>query len=258
MRDSHLARILEDKRRRLDRGEFVVDAARLGSADGSRFVAALRGPGVRVIAEIKAGSPSAGEILRSPDDVVELMAAAYARAGAAAISVVTEEDHFGGKPRWLPRVKGASGLPVLMKDFLLEERQLDHALSLGADAVLLIAAALPTEKLGQMRRAAGDRGLAVLVEVEAHHEEDLLRAAAVQPDVLGVNARDLVTFRVDHAAACDLGRRIPPGPVRLAESGIRDRNDLRRLAAAGYEAFLVGESLLRAGNPERALQQLLS
>ncbi|MBC8647799.1 MAG: indole-3-glycerol-phosphate synthase TrpC, partial [Thermoanaerobaculia bacterium] len=80
----------------------------------------------------------------------------------------------------------------------------------------------------------------------------------VHPDVLGVNARDLVTFRVDHAAACDLGSRIPPGPVRLAESGIRDRRDLRRLAAAGYEAFLVGESLLRAGNPERALQQLLS
>ncbi|MFN2385734.1 MAG: indole-3-glycerol-phosphate synthase [Thermoanaerobaculia bacterium] len=253
---SHLARILEDKRRRLDRGDYAAPPAGSGGSDGGRFVAALREPGARVIAEIKAGSPSAGEILASPEGAVDSLAAAYARGGAAAISVVTEEDHFGGQPRWLPRVKEASELPVLMKDFFLDERQLDHALALGADAVLLIAAALPPEELAAMRRGARDRGLAVVAE--AHDEEELLRAAAVDPDVLAINARDLATFRVDLAAAGRLGGRIPPGPVRLAESGIRGRTDVLRLAAAGFEAFLVGESLLRAGDPERALRSLLS
>lgn len=253
---SHLARILEDKRRRLDRGEYATEVSAPGRSDGERFAAALRQPGVRVVAEIKAGSPSAGEILARPEEAVESLAAGYARGGAAAISVVTEQDHFGGKPQWLPRVKESSGLPVLMKDFFLDERQLDHAVSLGADAVLLIVAALPAAKLAHMRRAAGERGLAVVVE--GHDEEELLRAAAVAPDVVGVNARDLATFRVDLAAACSLGRRIPPGPVRLAESGIRDRTDLLRLAEAGYEAFLVGETLLRADDPERALRELTS
>jgi indole-3-glycerol phosphate synthase len=253
---SHLARILEDKRRRLDRGDYGARTRPAATSGRARFVASLRQPGVRILAEIKARSPSAGEILASPDGAVDSLAAAYARGGAAAISVVTEEDHFGGKPAWLPRVRRVSGLPVLMKDFLVDERQLDQALALEADAVLLIAAALPGPALARMRSAAGERGLAVVVE--AHDEEELLRAAGVAPDVLGVNARDLTTFRVDLPAACRLGARIPPGPVRLAESGIRDRSDVRLLAAAGYEAFLIGETLLRAADPELALHGLLA
>jgi indole-3-glycerol phosphate synthase len=122
--------------------------------------------------------------------------------------------------------------------------------------VLLIVAALPAEKLPDMRRAAAERGLAVVVE--AHDEEEIRRAAAVAPDVIGVNARDLATFRVDLASARGLGQRIPPGPVRLAESGIRDRSDLLSLTEAGFEAFLVGEALLRSDDPEQALRRLLS
>jgi indole-3-glycerol phosphate synthase len=153
------------------------------------------------------------------------------------------------------RAKRISGLPVLLKDFLISERQLDHALSLGADAVLLIVRALAEGDLAALRRAAADRGLAVVVE--AHTADEIPRAAAVLPDVLGVNARDLATFETDSAALAPLAAAIPGGPVKLAESGISSREDVRFLSAAGWEAFLVGESLLRADDPEEALRELV-
>ena len=250
-----LDRILEDKRRRL-RGPSTSAAGDGPPSDGDGFVRALRSAGVRVIAEIKARSPSAGEILASPAVRVEAIARAFAAGGAAAISVVTEQDHFGGDPAWVPRARAASGLPVLMKDFFVDEAQLDEAAGLGADAVLLIVGALEGEALGRMREAARGRGLAVIVE--AHGEEEVRRAAAVEPEVLGVNARDLRTFTVNHAAMPALAAAVPEGIVRLAESGIAGREDIARLRAAGYDAFLVGESLLRAGDPESALRGLMS
>jgi indole-3-glycerol phosphate synthase len=247
-----LDRILAEKKRRLDAGEYSIPAAR--PAAGARFVASLREPGTRIIAEIKHRSPSAGEILPGADGKIETFALAYRRGHAAAISVVTEEDHFGGKPEWVGRAKRMSGLPVLMKDFFLSEGQLDFAVSMGADAVLLIVRALPAQELRRLAGAARDRGLATVIE--AHSGEEIARAAAAGPDVLGVNARDLSTFSTDLSALEPLAAGIPPGPVRLAESGISSRADVARLQAAGYEAFLVGEVLLRHEDPEQALRDL--
>jgi indole-3-glycerol phosphate synthase len=249
-----LERILADKATRIGRGEYAAPARKTGRADGARFVASLREPGTRVIAEIKHRSPSAGEILPGAEGKVETIALAYRRGHAAAISVVTDEDHFGGRPDWLSRAKRISGLPVLMKDFILAEGQLDFAVSLGADAVLLIVRALSPADLAALSRAARERGLATVVE--AHGEEEIASAAAVEPDVLGINSRNLSDFSTDLAAVEALAPRIPRGPVRLAESGIASAADVRRLQSAGYEAFLVGEALLRAENPEEALRDL--
>lgn len=249
-----LDRILSDKRARLARDEYAPTTRPAVVSDGARFVGALQEPGRRIIAEFKARSPSRGEIVSGADGKLETFALAYRRGRAAAISIVTEQDHFGGKPEWVARAKRMSGLPVLMKDFVLSERQLDFAVSLGADAVLLIVRALPDEELALLRRGARDRGLAAVVE--AHGAPEIPRAAAVGPDVLGVNSRDLSTFETDVAALEPLAREIPPGPVRLAESGITSSEDVRRLAAAGWEAFLVGEALLTAEDPEDVLREL--
>jgi indole-3-glycerol phosphate synthase len=252
---SILDRILSDKRARLTREGAAAEAAgSVPAADGARFLKSLREPGVRVIAEIKQRSPSAGEILPGADGKIETFALAYRRGHAAAISVVTEQDHFGGKPEWLPRAKRISGLPVLMKDFFISRRQLDLAVSLGADAVLLIVRALPPAELVEMTEAARQRGLATVIEV--HQAEEISNAMDARPDVLGVNARDLASFATDLNGLEQIAAEIPPGPLRLAESGIRNRSDVARLQAAGYEAFLVGEALLRAEDPEQALRDL--
>jgi indole-3-glycerol phosphate synthase len=249
-------RILGDKRDRLARGEY----AGLGAPpprrppEGAQFVASISEPGARIVAEIKAKSPSAGEILPGADGKIETFGLLYRRGRAAAISVVVEEDHFGGKPGWLPRAKDISGLPVLMKDFIVDERQLDFAVSLGADAVLLIVLALSDGELASLARGARERGLAVVVE--AHDESEIDRAAAVAPDVIGVNSRNLATFETDVGRLESLARRLPRGPVPLAESGIRGRADLERLATAGYRAFLIGEHLLRSEDPEEFLRSL--
>lgn len=255
MSSSALDRILADKRARLARGEYAPAAAAGRPTDGARFVASLREPGVRIIAEFKARSPSAGKIVAGADGKVESFALAYRRGHAAAISVVIEEDHFGGRADWLPRAKRISGLPALMKDFVVSERQLDFAVSLGADAVLLIVRALGDADLVGLRESARSRGLSVVVE--AHDEGEVRRAAAVAPEAIGVNARDLTTFRTDLASVEALGRVIPDGPVRVAESAIRNRADVERLSAAGFHAFLVGEALLRAEDPEEALRELV-
>jgi indole-3-glycerol phosphate synthase len=250
-----LDQILEAKRARVERGDYAAASAGSNArASGKRFVASLREPGVRIIAEIKHRSPSAGEILQGADGKIETFALAYRRGHAAAISVVTEEDHFGGKPEWLPRAKRISGLPVLMKDFVISPEQLDFAVSLGADAILLIVAALSSRELAALAGKARDLGLATVIE--AHDAEEIARAAEAQPDVLGVNARDLTDFATDLDRVEGLGRGIPAGPVRLAESGIRSPADVARLRAAGYEAFLVGEALLRHEDPEQALRDL--
>ncbi len=251
---SVLEQILADKRARLTHGQYdAAPKASVPASDGARFVASLREPGVRIVAEIKHRSPSSGEILPGADGKVETVALAYRRGHAAAISVVTEEDHFGGKPDWLPRAKRISGLPVLMKDFIVSQRQLDFAVSLGADAVLLIVRALADRDLGDLRRGARQRGLAAVLE--AHDAAEIARALPLEPDVLGVNARDLSTFATNLEALEALAGSIPPGPVRLAESGIHSRSDIERLRAAGYEAFLVGEALLRSDNPEETLRE---
>jgi len=262
---SILAEILDARRRRLAAGELAPRGSAAVPSDGARFLAALGAGGPRVIAEVKHRSPSAGVMLPAGRPgtsgagdglvpAIRSVARAYRRAGAAAISVVTEPDFFGGDLAWLPEVKRVSGLPVLMKDFVVDGAQLDLALSLGADAVLLIVAALGDDELGRLHRAARARGLAVIVE--AHDEEEVRRALAAGAEVVGLNARDLRTFAVDLGRVAAMGALLPPSVVRVAESGIHGPADVSRLAAAGFDAFLVGESLLRSGDPARALRAL--
>jgi indole-3-glycerol phosphate synthase len=250
-----LEAIVASKRARLERGEYEAPPPRYQfPPDGAKFVESLRQPGIRIVAEIKHRSPSAGEILHGAEGHIETIALAYRRGHAAAISVVTEEDHFGGKPDWLTRARRISGLPCLMKDFFLDERQLDFAAAFGSDAVLLIARMLADADLGRLREGARARGMAVVVE--AHDEEEIRRAAAVSPDVLGVNARDLASFQTSLDTVAALGPKIPPGPLRLAESGISKRPQIDALAAAGYQAFLVGEAILRVENRDDFLRDL--
>ncbi|MGH9441294.1 MAG: indole-3-glycerol phosphate synthase TrpC [Thermoanaerobaculia bacterium] len=253
MSEGVLGSILAATRRRIREGGYSPAQPAGSSPDGARFLSSLREPGTRILAEIKARSPSSGEILKNCDRKVETLALTYRRGHAAAISVVTERESFGGDPRWIERAKRISGLPVIMKDFVLEEMQLDFAASHGADAVLLLAAVVD-DRLDFLIRAAELRGMAVLVETRSG--EEIQRAAAAGAPAIGVNARDLRTFAVRLEDLVSLAPSIPPGCVRVAESGIGSRRDVETLAAAGYEAFLVGEALLRSEEPEVLLREL--
>ncbi|MGH9085318.1 MAG: indole-3-glycerol phosphate synthase TrpC [Acidimicrobiales bacterium] len=219
------------------------------------FVAALEAAsvtGVAVIAEVKRRSPSKGDL--SPDlDPVEL-AQAYEAGGAACLSVLTDEAFFGGSAADLAAARGAVGLPVLRKDFTVDPRDVCDARVMGADAVLLIVAALDDAELADLHALARDLGLDVLVEV--HDEPELSRALAVGATLIGVNQRDLVTFEVDHARAVRVAAAMPGGVIRVAESGIRGPDDVAALADAGFDAVLVGESLVTSGDPRAAVAAL--
>jgi indole-3-glycerol phosphate synthase len=206
-----------------------------------------------VIAECKKASPSAGLIRSDFDPVV--LASAYEGAGAAAISVVTEPDHFLGDPQWLPMVRHAVELPVLRKDFLVGQRQLFESAVLGADAVLLISRLLDRDLLEELLATASDLDLEVLLEVFA--DEDPAAAVASGADIIGVNARDLATFEMRLDRVEVLAVELPADRVRVAESGIHDAAVVARLHRAGYDAFLVGEHLVRAEDPAAALRDLL-
>jgi len=227
------------------RAETKSDPAR-----GLRFLSALRAPGLSIIAECKRRSPSAG--LLSTETDLPARAAAYARGGAAALSVLTEEDHFGGHPEDLTDLAPV-GLPRLRKDFILDEAMVLESLAMGADAVLLLAVCLPDALLGELLEVARGVGLGALVEV--HNERELERALACQPDCVGVNARDLRTFEVDLARVDEFLPQVPPGVLRVAESGLRSLPDLQRVLEAGADAALVGEALMRCSDPAATLSQ---
>lgn len=216
--------------------------------------AALRAPGLRIIAEIKRRSPSAG-ILREDLDPAAI-AAIYEHSGAAALSVLTEPDFFGGSDDDLIAARAAVSLPVLRKDFVLDAEQLSESRAIGADAVLLLASVHSAQALAGLVAAARREEIETLVEV--HDERELDAALAAGARIVGVNSRDLRDFSVDLGRAEQLARWIPDAIVRVAESGLRTRDDLRRLEQAGYSAFLVGESLLRSPDPGKALRELLS
>jgi indole-3-glycerol phosphate synthase len=217
------------------------------------FAAALRGDGLTCIAEIKRRSPSKGDLDPTLDP--ELVAKEYVAGGAACLSVLTDRQFFGGSPADLAKARDASGLPVLRKDFTVQEADVADARLMGADAVLLIAAALADGELTRCLALAGELHLAAVVEV--HDEAELERALGAEARIVGVNQRDLRTFTVDRERACALASRIPAGVVAVAESGIRDEADARRLAEAGYDAILVGESLVRAGDRSGRLRALV-
>ncbi len=209
-----------------------------------------RGP--RIIAEVKRRSPSKGAIREGADPVA--IARAYEAGGAAAISVLTDARYFGGSLADLKAVRAAVGLPILRKDFIIDEYQLAESALAGVDAVLLIARALPGDALPRLLGEAAALDLEALVEV--HDEGEMAAAAAAGAAVVGINNRDLATFAVDPGVTGRLARLAPPGAVVVSESGIASAADLRGLEAAGAHAFLVGESLMRAEDPAAALRAL--
>jgi indole-3-glycerol phosphate synthase len=222
------------------------------SAD--RFRAALARPGVGVIAEFKRRSPSAGELRSEPD--LAAIIGAYAGGGASAISVLTEQPNFGGSLEDLRLARTLCELPLLRKDFVIDHYQLLEARAAGADAVLLIVAALNDAELGELHSSARALGLGALVEV--HDRVELDRALAIGARMIGVNNRDLRDFSVDIGRTFALRSAIPAEVLVVSESGIATAAQLRELAAAGIDAVLVGESLMRADDPAGALSQLLA
>ena len=210
--------------------------------------------GVAVIAELKKASPSKG-LIRADFRPAEL-ARELEDAGAACLSVLTDEEFFQGSLENLRIASAAVSIPCLRKDFIVDECQLLEARANSADAVLLIVAALEQRELVTLATVARARGLDVLCEV--HDSEEAQRALDAGCDLIGVNTRDLRTFRVDLQTAFDLVAKLPRGVMKVAESGIHSADDLSRLRAGGYDAFLVGESLMRAASPGDALRNLLS
>ena len=218
------------------------------------FAGALRAPGLSVIAEVKRRSPSKGDLAADLDPAE--VASAYAEGGAACLSVLTDVDHFGGSPADLQAARAAVDLPVIRKDFTVALHDVYDARLMGADAVLLIAAALNDGELAQFADAASQVGLTALFEI--HDEVELERVLAVNAQVVGVNQRDLVTFEVDQDRAARMAPQIPAGLVRVAESGVRGPEDATVLYSAGFDAVLVGESIVTAGERAAAVRALRS
>ncbi len=244
----HRARAEEDDRP----VEGLVEVARRAPAPRP-FRQALAQDGLSVVAELKRRSPSRGDLAVDLDPAA--VATAYAAGGAACLSVLTDARFFGGSPADLAMVRHAVDLPVLRKDFTVCDADVCDARLMGADAVLLIVAALTDAELVRLRRLAGELDLAALVEV--HDEDELERALDAGADLVGVNQRDLWTFEVDDERAGRLAPRIPSGVLAVAESGVRDGADAARLAGYGFDAVLVGESLVRAADREAAVRSLL-
>ena len=239
---AHRAAAAEDGR---DLGSLVEAA--LGAPEPVPFAAALAArslTGLGVVAEVKRRSPSKGDL--APDLDPAALASEYARGGATCLSVLTDVDYFGGSAQDLREAKAATGLPVLRKDFTVKPADVCDARLMGADAVLLIVAALDPGELAELSGLAARLGLDALVEV--HDEGELQRALDLGASLVGVNQRDLVTFEVDPGRAERLAGSIPDGVVAVAESGVRDAADARALAAAGFDAVLVGETLVSAGD----------
>jgi indole-3-glycerol phosphate synthase len=242
--------------REAERPARALAAAQQRTPQGDAFARALRGGQTaeppRIIAECKRRSPSRGILRRDYDPAAH--ARAYAAAGAAAISVLTEPTFFDGAPDHLRQVRAAVDVPLLRKDFIVSEYQLVEAAVLGADAALLIVAALEPHALRELLKAASGLRLAALVEV--HDREELLRALEAGAEIVGVNSRNLRTLAVNPDILEALAAELPRDRIAVAESGIRSGADIARLSAAGYHAFLVGERLITQPDPGAALREL--
>jgi indole-3-glycerol phosphate synthase len=245
-------RITEVRRAQLPSSSLERSAAEK-SPRGAAFEAALGMPDrVNIIAECKRRSPSRGVLAAQYDPVA--IATQYEAGGAVAVSVLTEPTFFDGALAHLTAVREHVGLPVLRKDFIVDEYQLLEARAAGADAVLLIVAALEQRDLIDLRQRADALGLAALVEV--HDDEELSRAVDCGARLVGVNNRNLRTLAVDVDASDRLAARMPSSVIGVSESGLQTRADLERLAAAGYKAFLIGERFMTAPQPAQAIQEL--
>jgi len=250
-----LAQIVEQKKLELAARELGVEERAERSIPGRRdFLAALTSRAPAVIAEVKKASPSKG-VLADEFDPASI-ARSYEKGGAAALSVLTDEKHFLGSLSHLESARATVRLPVLRKDFTIDTYHVHQAAAHGADAILLIAALLSERQMRDFRELAERYRMAALVEV--HAEDELGQAITSGARLIGVNNRNLHTFEVNLGTALRLADKIPAGVVRVAESGIRSAADVERLRAAGYQAFLVGEHLMKSGDPAAALRELLS
>jgi indole-3-glycerol phosphate synthase len=237
-------------KRRVALRKLLLEAEKRGRHS---LVDRLRGtPGTRIVAEVKKASPSAG-LLRSVYEPA-VLAAEYEQAGAVGISVLTEPRHFHGWEADLREVRAAVEVPILRKDFLSDPYQLAEAAAWGADVVLLIVAGLDPEQCVTLHQEALEVGLETVVEIHDLNELDV--ALACEGAVIGVNSRDLKTLKTDLGTARDLASVIPAGRLCIAESGIRKRADIAALQDAGYDGFLIGETLLRARSPGQELRKL--
>jgi indole-3-glycerol phosphate synthase len=257
---NELQRIIARTRVEVDQRSARTPLRELGPAAATRiendpirgFTEALAAPGLSVIAEHKRRSPSAGTIRE--DLELEDVVTAYERGGARALSVLTEAVGFGGSLDDLARARRAATLPILRKDFVVDEYQVVEAVAGGADAILLIVAALDPADLKFLYDQAQSFGLGVLVEVHDGHE--LAIAATIEPAVIGINNRDLATLQVDTARTLELIPSLPAETVIVSESGLRTAEDVAIVVAAGVDAVLVGEALMRSGNIEAACRAL--
>lgn len=257
MTTTYLDKILADHRAAAEADNRNVNDLRAQCRDlppTRDFGAALREPGLSVIAEVKRRSPSKGDLAATLDPAE--VAQAYEAGGAACLSVLTDADYFGGSPADLQAARAAVSLPVIRKDFTVCVADVFDARIMGADAVLLIVAALSDVELQQFADAAASVGLTALFEI--HDEAELARALAADAQVIGVNQRDLVTFEVDQERAVRMAPQIPTGLVRVAESGVRGPEDAATLYQAGFDAILVGESVVTSGQREQAVRNLRS
>jgi indole-3-glycerol phosphate synthase len=254
-----LARIVAKKREELLRDNsapadrWEPEAERL-IATRRDFRACLLAHAPAIIAEVKKASPSKG-VLAGDFDPAQI-AAAYQQGGAAAVSVLTDEAFFQGSLRDLESARAAISLPVLRKDFTIAHQQIVEAAAHGADAILLIAAILTEREMRDFREAAAQYKMAALVEV--HNRRELDSAIAAGSEIIGVNNRDLTTFEVTLETSLRLAEHIPTGTLSISESGIHNARDIATLRAAGYSAFLVGEHLMKSGDPAGALRKLVA
>lgn len=239
-------------RRRREKPLDELESELASRGDDRLFSEALARPGLSIIAEYKRRSPSAGAIREDLD--VPQLAQAYERGGAAALSILTESSHFGGSLEDLREAHAASSLPILRKDFIIDFYQLVESAVAGADAILLIVSAMTGRELANLYGEARDLDLDVLVEV--HSESELERALELDVDVIGINNRDLTDFTVDVERTFELLAHVPAGKTVVSESGFGSREQLEELERVGVDAVLIGESLMRARDPEAELRLL--
>jgi indole-3-glycerol phosphate synthase len=254
--DDLLSRLVLEARQDLQRRRYLMDSSRfeeiVAAYEPKDFIGALRGPRLAVIAEMKQRTPSMGVLAENyrPADIAH----AYADGGAAAISVLTHMAGFGGRPEHVRMVRAATLLPILRKDFVTDPYEIAEARACGADAVLLIVAALQREELKMFVAVAKSRGVAALVEV--HNEAETAAALEAGARAVGVNHRDLRTFQVDLSLTERLRKLVPKDVVLVAESGVHTPDDARRMREAGADAILVGEALMRAPDPATRIREL--
>src|SRR5262245_23424743 len=243
---------LEESKRKFPLDQLLAELPTV--IGGGRFASALRGDAINIIAEIKRRSPSKG-VIRENFDPVNI-ARNYTANGAAAVSCLTEEDFFDGSLDHLRRAREATSLPLLRKDFIFDEYQIYETAHAGADAILLIAAILDGPRLNDLLKAAYSLGLDALVEI--HNLEELEKALCYDVRMLGINNRNLRTFETSLQTSINLSSELPKEITLVSESGIRSRDDIERLRAAGFHALLIGEELMKAEDEGKALRELLA